>query len=209
MTPQEYSKRDAWNNDYTYVGITGRNWIQRFSEHMNETKRECRYRFHKAIREALDMKNILFSSWLENINMTKDEAMNWEEKKVDSIASDDNGLNMIPGGYKGLKELHKHRVIKSMDISLEERDIAIREYIKKHPRKGMPNPFISELWEDDEYYLRVIEARPKTLSPNQVRQIRALTEMGWSVSQITGEVNALNERQVENVLAGRTYRRIN
>ena len=208
MTPEKLSKRNAFTNDYTYVGITGRNWIQRFSEHMSETKRECRYRFHKAIREALDMEDVLFTSWLEDINMSYEEAMNWEECEVDNIASDENGLNMIPGGFRGLRFLHKNRVIKSMNITLEEREKAITKYIIKHPKKGIPNPFISELWEDDDYYLRVIEARPKTLSQNQIRRIRSLAKMGWSVSKITTEVNALNEKQVKNVLAGITYSRI-
>lgn len=208
MTPQELRKRDAWNNDYTYVGITGRNWIQRFSEHMSETKRECRYRFHKAIREALDMEDVLFTSWLEDINMSYEEVMNWEESEVDNIASDENGLNMIPGGFKGLKFLHKNRVINSMNITLEEREKAISKYIREHPRKGIPNPFISQLWEDDEYYLRVIEAKPKTLSRNQVRKIRSLAEEGRSISQITIEVGAINERQVKGVLTGKTYSRI-
>jgi hypothetical protein len=208
MTPKERSKRNDRADDYTYVGITGRNWIQRFSEHMKETKRECRYRFHKAIRDALNMENVLFNSWLEDINMTYEEAMNWEEIEVDKIASDWNGLNMIPGGFKGLKELHKHRLIKSLHISLEERDNAICKYIKEHPRKGIPNPFISQLWEDDEYYLRINEANPKRLSPDQVRQIRLLSKEGWSESDITIKVGALNERQVKDVLSGRAYSRI-
>lgn len=208
MTPQEYSKRNPFSDDYTYVGITGRNWILRFSEHMSETKKECRYRFHKAIREALGMKDVLFTSWLENINMAYEEAMNWEEREVDTIASDKNGLNMIPGGFKGNKFLHKHRVIRSIDITYEKRKKAIIKYITKHPRKGIPNPFMSELWENDEYYLNIIDAKDKTLNSNQVRKIRVLDKEGMSVSDITKEVGAINERQVKNVIAGRTYHRV-
>jgi len=72
----------------------------------------------------------------------------------------------------------------------------------------MPNPFISALWEDDDFYLRNIEAREKTLSADQVRQIRKLHEMGWSVTAITKEVGALNEIQVKNVIVRRTYQRV-
>ena len=143
-----------------------------------------------------------------DINLTYEDAMNWEEYHVDTVAYGPQGLNMIPGGFKGLEYLHKLRITDHVNISLEERNKAIEEYVRRNPRKGIPHPFMSELWEDDEFYLRVIQARDKTLTPNQVRQIRELADMGWSVSQITKEVNALNETQVKNVLAGRTYRRI-
>ena len=67
---------------------------------------------------------------------------------------------------------------------------------------------IAELWKDDEYYLKVIEARPKTLSPDQVKKIRELASKDWLVAEIVKEVGALNEIQVKNVLAGKTYKRI-
>jgi hypothetical protein len=134
--------------------------------------------------------------------------MDWEERNVDSVAYGPNGLNMIPGGFKGLKLLHKLRIIKSVNIDLEEREKAIEEYTRRNPRKGIPNPFISKLWEDDKYYLKVIEARPKTLSIDQVRMIRELYRSGRSVSEIVREVGALNETQVKSVIMGKTYTRI-
>ena len=57
-------------------------------------------------------------------------------------------------------------------------------------------------------YLSVIEGREYTLSASKVREIRRLAEMGWSVPEITKEVDALNETQVKNVLKGKTYSRI-
>jgi hypothetical protein len=95
-----------------------------------------------------------------------------------------------------------------VNIDLDEREIAIAEYIRQNPRKGIPNPFISKLWEDDEYYLKVIEARPKTLSIDQVRRIRELYRFGRSVSEIVTEVGALNETQVKSVIMGKTYTRV-
>jgi len=61
--------------------------------------------------------------------------LGWEELNVDKIANDQYGLNMIPGGFKGLKFLHEHRIISNMNISLEEREMAIADYIKKNPRR--------------------------------------------------------------------------
>ena len=154
------------------------------------------------------MTDVHFSSYLSDINLTFEDAMNWEEQKVDRIAYGPNGLNMIPGGFKGLELLHKLRISDRIDLSLEDRDKAIAEFVRRNPRKGIPNPFIAELWKDDEYYLKVIEARPKTLSPSQVKKIRELVKIGRSVSEIAEEVDALNEMQVKNVIAGRTYGRI-
>lgn len=208
ITPQHNAIRNyKGDDDYYYVGLTGRNWLQRFSEHMGEIRRECRYRFHQALKESLGLEDVLFTSMLDNINMTYEEAMNWEEAEVDRIASDEVGLNMIPGGFKGLKLLHERKAITSLDVKLEERDKAIANYIRKHPREGVPNPFMSELWEDDEFYLSVNEAIPKRLTAHQVERILHFNEMGWPISKITIEVGALHDKQVKGVLKGENYSR--
>jgi hypothetical protein len=202
------ARREHDSDEYFYVGITGRNWLLRFSEHIGEMHRGSRKRFHSAWRESLGLEKVLFISILKEVNLSFTDAMNWEEKHVDKIAYGPQGLNMIPGGFKGLKYLHKLRVINRTDLTLEERDAALESYIRENPRKGIPNPFISELWKDDEFYLKVIEARPKTLSPEQVRKIRELGDRGMLADEIVDEVEALNIIQVKNVLAGRTYQRI-
>ena len=140
--------------------------------------------------------------------LTSELIQKWEEIGVDRFAYGPNGLNMIPGGFKGLKFLHKHRITNRVDISLDERDEAVSEYLRRNPRKGIPNPFMAELWKDDDFYLKNIEARPKTLSPAQVRLIRELWKNDRSIADIADEVGALNEIQVKNVVAGRTYQRI-
>jgi len=200
--------READTDSYYYVGITGRNWLLRLGEHIDEIHRGSERKFHKAWRESMGMTDVLFTSSLRNINLTYEDAMNWEEASVDNIAIDGNSLNMIPGGFKGLKFLHEHRIINRIDISIEERDRAIAEFVKRHPRKGVPNLFISELWEDDEFYQKVIEAKPKTLTAEQVRKIRELYKHGKTASEIVDAVGALNELQVKNVISGKYYGRI-
>ena len=195
-------------DEFYYVGITSRNWLRRLGEHIGEVRRGSRKRFHAAWRESLGMDDVQFVSSLMDINLSFEDAMEWEEIHVDRFAYGTNGLNMIPGGFKGLRHLHEHGIIGRQDISLDERDHAIAEYLRQNPRKGIPNPFLAELWKDDNYYLRVIEARPKTLSAAQVRQIRQLFEDGRTVAEIADQVGALNEIQVKNVIAGRTYRRV-
>ncbi|MDF3822082.1 hypothetical protein P3G55_19410 [Leptospira sp. 96542] len=193
---------------YYYVGITGRNWLLRLNEHLKEMATGSRRRFYQAWREHYGVSGVLFTSMLKEVNRTYDEAMNWEEEAVDKIASDEFGLNMIPGGYKGIRFLHKCRIIENVDISPEAREHAIAEYFRRNPRKGLPNPFIAELWKSDDFYLKVIEAKEKTLTSGQVKKIRTLHAQGRTLSQIVEEVGALNEQQVRNVITGRTYRRV-
>lgn len=196
------------SDEFYYVGITGRNWLHRLSEHLYEIGRGSRKRFHAAWRESLGMDDVHFASSLMDINMTYEQAMKWEEVAVERFAYGPNGLNMIPGGFKGLQFLHEHRITDRPRIPLDDRDRAIAEYVRQNPRKGVPNPYLSELWKDDDYYLKVIEARPKTLSADQVREIRRMSSEGFSIGEIADEVGALNEIQVKNVVAGRTYRRV-
>ncbi len=205
----QYIKRQSTDSedDYYYVGITGRNWLHRLSEHMGEMRRGSGRKFYRAWRGSLGFPDVLFISTLMDVNLSEGDAMNWEEHNVDKIAYGPNGLNMIPGGYKGWKLLHTLGVTKKRTFSEEEREKAISEFIQQNPRKGIPNPFISQLWKNDDHYQRVIEARPKTLSRNQVLLIRELSEMGWAIPEITREINALNETQVKNVLSGKTYQR--
>jgi hypothetical protein len=152
--------------------------------------------FYGAWREHYGAPGILFTSYLDDINQTFEAAMNWEEAKVDQIANDQYGLNMIPGGFKGLSLLHKARIIQSTSISLDEREHA------------MPNPFVAELWKDDNFYTKVIEAKEKTLNVEQVRQIRLLDKQGMKIPDIVREVKALNEQQVKGVISGRNYKRV-
>jgi hypothetical protein len=198
--------RDTEN--YYYVGITGRNWLTRLGEHIREMASGSQRLFYMAWRERYGAPGILFTSFLDDINQTYETAMNWEEAKVDEIASDQYGLNMIPGGFKGLKLLHKARIIQNTNISLDEREHAIAEYFRQNPRKGLPNPFIAALWKNDDFYIKMIEAKEKTLNPNQVRKIRLLGQQGMAISDIVKEVDALSEQQVKGVLSGRNYKRV-
>ncbi len=204
---QLLSRQMTDEDTYYYVGITGRNWLKRLSEHMSEMRRGSKRHFYKALRESTGWQNVLYISSLREINLSEDDAMNWEELHVDSIASDKYGLNMIPGGYKGRQYFHKYSGINTEGMAIEERDSVIAEYYRQNPRKGIPNPFIKELWENDEHYEKVNEANPKRLSVEQRKEIRRLHDEGVSITKITEYVGALNERQVKSFLSGDTYKR--
>lgn len=195
-------------NESCYVGITGRNWFKRFSEHMRDSFGGSQRLFHRAWQESYGESGMVYISSLQMINLSFEEAMEWEERYVDRWSLSPKGLNMIPGGFKGMRYLHQHRITSREIVSLEERDAAIKEFVRQNPRKGIPNPFMSELWEDDEFYLRVIEAKANTLNAEQVRKIRLLADMGRSIPDIVNEVGAANEAQVKNIILRKTYKRI-
>lgn len=55
------------------------------------------------------------------IDVSYEDVMNWEESAVDynkTLAP--NGLNMIPGGFKGIKELYKLGILNNPQKASEE-----------------------------------------------------------------------------------------
>ena len=202
------ARAEADSDEFYYVGITGRNWLTRLSEHVGEMRRGSRRAFYEEWRRSLNLDDVLFASNLVEINLTYKEAMQWEEVLVDRVAYGPNGLNMIPGGFKGQRLLHEANLLGRKNKSLGDREKAISEYARRHSRKGIPNPFMADLWKNDEHYLKVNESHPKRLSAEQVRHVRELAATGYSNRDITKIVGALDERQVQKVVAGKTYNRV-
>ena len=196
------------DSEYVYVGVTGRNWLQRMNEHFNAIKTGSNKLFHRAWREFIGKKNVLLTSELVVGDHTYEQIMSWEEDVVDRYMEAGVSLNMIPGGFKGMKFLHKHRLLDSDRASLKERDRAVFEYQKQHPRAGIPNLLISELWKDDNYAEKIICGAEGRLTPDQIREIRTLNEWSIPIQKIVELVKAKNALQVERVLQGKTYYRI-
>lgn len=194
--------------EYAYIGITGRNWLQRMSEHFNEIKNGSNKLFHKMWREFTGDKNVMLSSELIVGDHSFNQIMDWEEYMVDNLMKTGLSLNMIPGGFKGVKFLHEHRLLKSSSNSLDEIEKAKIEYQKNNPRLSVPNILISNLWKDDEYATKIICGSDGRLSVEQIQKIRQLGQEGLSPQAITNTVNAKNELQVKRVLTGKTYTRI-
>jgi hypothetical protein len=135
--------------------------------------------------------------------------MAWEEVIVARSMAEGRSLNMIPGGFAGMKFLHEHRLAPRPRMSLAEREAAIIEYARQNPDKvRVPNLILARLWEDDAFYLKVLAGRDDVLSPEQVLAIRRLAEEGMEVGAITDRVGARNVAQVKRVIAGKTYARV-
>ncbi len=195
-------------DEHRYIGITKRNWLQRMSEHFNEVRSGSNKTFHRAWREYAGRNDVMLSSELITTNHTFKQIMDWEEWAVDEQMKSGTSLNMIPGGFKGMKFLHKHRLTEKPVVSLKQREKAIHEYQALHPRVGIPNLIISELWKDDKYAEKIICGAEGRLSVEQVKKIRELNELTIPVEKIATIVGAKNILQVKRVLKGETYSRI-
>lgn len=196
-------------NQMYYVGITSRNWLVRMEEHLAEIRGGSNKRFHAAWRAYTGDANVTLGSELVVLNHSFEGIMDWEEEQVDAQMAAGKSLNMIPGGFKGLRFLHEHRLTDKLEVSLEERDRAIAEYVRRvGVRAGVPNLFLAELWRDDDFYLKVLAGRSDVLTPGQVLTIRDLADKGRTAQQIFEVVGARNVEQVQRVLAGKTYTRI-
>jgi hypothetical protein len=115
---------------------------------------------------------------------------------------------MIPGGFKGMRFLHEHRLTTMAKVSLKERDDAILEYVRREGTQvRVPNMMLARLWQDDNFYLKVLAGRNDVLSPAQVVAIRQLFAEGNDERLIVEAVGARNVEQVRRVLAGKTYKR--
>lgn len=194
--------------EHRYIGVTKRGWLKRMAEHMRESAGGGKKAFHRAWREYQGRSDVMFTSELILLNETYERVMDWEEWLVDRLMTEGLSLNMIPGGFKGMRFLHEHRVTASAEISLEERDSAIATWSKAHPRLGIPNLLIAELWRDDAYAEKIICGSDNRLSIGQVRWIRDLAMQGFDAAAIAAKVDARTQAQVEGVLAGKTYARI-
>lgn len=192
-----------------YIGVTSRNWLVRMEEHFAEMRGGSNKRFHAAWRQYAGDANVTLSSELIVLNHSFQGVMDWEEGEVAKMMATGKSLNMIPGGFAGLRFLHEHRITDRTQLSLAERDKAIAEYARRvGVRAGVPNLFLAELWRNDEFYLKVLAGRSDVLTPGQVLSIRDLAANGRTPQQIFEVVGARNVEQVQRVLAGKTYTRI-
>lgn len=120
-------------SEHRYCGITGRNWLERMGEHFREVRSGSNKTFHRAWREFQGRKDVLFNSELIVLNQSYEAAMAWEEWIVDRHRARGISLNMIAGGFKGLKELHRLGLARK-DATLDERDDALLEFARRHPQ---------------------------------------------------------------------------
>jgi len=196
-------------NNKHYGGITSRHWLKRWKEHSSDARSgRSNKLFHSELRKTEQSNAKTIHHRLVHTTETLDEAMNWEEAWVKRHSLYPKGLNMIEGGYAGLKFLYKHRITDRVNITLDEREEAIERYVERKARSGYENPAVAEMWKSYDYYLKHISGRSDTLEPEQVRLIRLMNEEGESIDKITEYVGARNTAQVRRVINNQTYTRV-
>jgi len=195
---------------YCYYGVTSRHWMKRLREHEADSLSGSPFLFHRALREKI--KDVSwFCSTLLAAGKTKDEAYGMEEyliSKYSLYPMHGNGLNMIPGGYEGIRWLGKMGEKVNRDTEPEDRDIASMRIVEQHPKLGNPNPAVAMRWEDDSYAEAVICGRENRLSVENVRLIRMMAAEGYTKQSILKTIEGSGLTQISRVLAGLTYSRI-
>jgi hypothetical protein len=218
------SDEDTNPRGMNYVGITKQGWRKRLNQHLANAKANSPLLFHRALRDHYRLSKVC-SHRILTVADNEKSAVDSEEMYV--RGTDDQkvlerfdgievfasgtlypkGLNMIPGGYEGLRVLHKMGAfdrVKSINIDQREEHL-IR--IMQRP-EGKSNPLLAALWLDEDYAIKIICGPDGRLKPNQIAQARLMGMLGRQVPDIASAVGARNESQIERLLSGKTYKRI-
>lgn len=197
------------NDGYFYVGITTRSWQKRWSEHKRAIENESPLLFHSKFREERELGRVTYVHHkVMGITDNLEALYASEEFLVEGHWGDERRLNMIPGGKSGLRYLREDGLIGRPVISLpDERNKIVSHWLKDHPRKGLPAPWVAAKWRDNEWAIARICGRDDTLSVDQVRAIRELAKE-YSPEEISTRIGAKNVAQVQRVIKGKTYTRV-
>ncbi len=202
---------DPWLSDESnplfYYGMTTRTWKARWAEHRRSIAKGSPLKFHKAFRDAVkaDLANDI-THQIIFLSDDPDSVEDVEEALIGNVLNaHPRNLNMIPGGKAGLEYLRANGMLGRKTTS-ESREASLEDWMRENPRKGIPAPWVSELWKDDAYAASVITGAEGRLSVKQVREIRTLKDL--DPEEIAQRVGARNVGQVRRVLSGQSYSRI-
>ena len=197
------------NDGYFYVGVTTRSWQKRWSEHKRAIEKGSPLLFHRKFREEKERGKVThIHHRVMAITNDIEQLYEAEEFLVEGHWNDERRLNMIPGGKSGLQYLRENGLLqKSVVPTPDQRNKIVSDWLNKHPRKGLPAPWVSERWKDNDWAIAQICGRDDTLSVDQVRAIRKLANE-YSTKEICERIGARNIEQVKRVLDGKTYSRV-
>jgi hypothetical protein len=197
------------NDGFFYVGVTTRSWQKRWSEHKRAIEGGSSLLFHRKFREEKEKGRITYINHkVMGITDDLEKLYATEEFLVEGHWEDQRRLNMIPGGKSGLRYLREHGLIPQSVVPMpDERDRILSEWLKDHPRKGLPAPWVAEKWRDNDWAIAQICGRDGRLSAEQVRAIRKLAK-DYSAEEIISRIGAKDVDQVKRVLEGKTYSRV-
>jgi len=196
-------------NEVFYCGITKRGWLKRMTEHFRDIKGNSNKKFHKLWRKYQGDGNILLNSELIVLNQSYEAAMAWEEWVVEKYMAKKKSMNMIPGGFAGLRLFSGQNTPLN---SVEENSAFLGKpsfiFFSNPSPQGIKNPMIEKLWKDDKYYARVIGNRENTFSQLEIEKIRKMANEGLNAEHIAKQFGITSMNRVKNILTGKTYRRM-
>jgi hypothetical protein len=205
-----FGEGPAYPDDgFFYVGVTTRSWQKRWAEHRRAMEAGCPLLFHRKLREELSQGRVTYIHHkVMGITDDLERLYATEEWLVEGHWSDTRRLNMIPGGKSGLRYLRENGMLAERVAPMpDDRDRLVQAWLRDHPRKGLPAPWVSERWKDDAWAVAQICGRDDRLSVEQVRAIRDLA-IDHSVETIAERIGARNKEQVQRVIDGETYSRV-
>ena len=219
LLQQEYQKKSL-----LYVGITKRTWQERYRQHCRDSERGSNLRFHRALRGEFCSIGCI-EHIVERAGLTERQALEIEEKEVEKRSLHSlypNGLNMIPGGYAGLKCIHEYakRTGYTMKGELKADNVeAVLVEVQKHTLNRhfnsadiqKINAEIARLWAEDIHFrINAMTGQQKRFSFRQIQAARIWHFSGWSKEKILEYLRKLDSKeigidQLERLLKGETY----
>lgn len=193
-----------------YYGMTSRTWRARWAEHQRSISKGSKLKFHRAFRRAINSGHALDIQ--HDIFFLSDclkEVEDYEESMIANVLdAHPKCLNMIPGGQAGLEYLRTHGMLGRKAATSETREAVLEDWVRENPRKGVPAPWVTQNWQDDDYATRVITGAKGRLSVEQVHAIRQMHASGLSEDELLIKSGARNMEQVRRVVSGKSYGRI-
>jgi hypothetical protein len=124
-----------------YVGITSRNIVIRFNEHLRHAKNNTGSMLHSVWHSMMGYEEIVPRLELLGIGGDLDFIYQMEEETVALATLAPLGLNAIPGGWAGIKMLHTLGLTNKRKIKLitpEDRDEALTKLERLNHPHGSP-----------------------------------------------------------------------
>jgi hypothetical protein len=141
------------NDGFFYVGVTTRSWQKRWAEHKRSIEGGSPLLFHRKFREEKSGGRITYVHHkVMGITDNLEALYKSEEFLVDGHWHDERRLNMIPGGKSGLRYLRESGLLQPSSIPLpDKRNRILSDWLTAHPKRGLPAPWVSEKWRDDDW----------------------------------------------------------
>ena len=194
------------NGRKSYIGVTKCGFKKRMYQHGRDAVTNKGYVFHRFMKRQFKAANSCagVQGRVLRTGLTRDQAMDAEEALVEGSTLYPIGLNSIPGGYAGMRYLAERNFKTNARRLIDDRAGELTKFFKRNPN----NPLLAlRMQSDDELISRIICKNPRNFGLSEVRQIRAMYDLGYTEEQIAEEMKA-NQQRIHNLLTDKTYSRV-